>query len=131
MWTERSVDFGKYWRNRPLVFSFVPRGQGLAASQKYTRNAGLCSDLEVTGHLGALIPGETPSRSGGQLVERSDDGGVDRDRVLHGQVQQLGVAGLSLDQSADPGGVVRADDQVAFQWLGGCGLLVRSRGRGR
>jgi len=25
----RSVPFGKYWRRRPLVFSLVPRCQGL------------------------------------------------------------------------------------------------------
>ena len=27
---------GKYCRNKPLVFSFVPRGHGLCGSQKYT-----------------------------------------------------------------------------------------------
>src|SRR4051812_24156633 len=30
----RSVPFGKYWRSSPLVFSFVPRCQGLWGSQK-------------------------------------------------------------------------------------------------
>jgi hypothetical protein len=30
------VPFGKYWRNKPLVFSFVPRCQGLFGSAKYT-----------------------------------------------------------------------------------------------
>ena len=33
---DRSVPFGKYWRNRPLVFSLVPRCQGLLGSAKYT-----------------------------------------------------------------------------------------------
>src|ERR1019366_8125830 len=32
----RSVPFGKYCRSKPLVFSFVPRCQGLCGSQKYT-----------------------------------------------------------------------------------------------
>src|SRR4051812_11555804 len=32
--TLRSVPFGKYWRSSPLVFSFVPRCQGLCGSQK-------------------------------------------------------------------------------------------------
>lgn len=36
LWTPKSVPFGKYWRSRPLVFSFDPRCQGLAGSQKYT-----------------------------------------------------------------------------------------------
>ena len=31
---ERSVPFGKYCRNKPLVFSFVPRCHGLCGSQK-------------------------------------------------------------------------------------------------
>src|SRR5215216_7671514 len=30
----RLVPFGKYWRSRPLVFSFEPRCQGLWGSQK-------------------------------------------------------------------------------------------------
>src|SRR6266852_8814189 len=30
----RSVPFGKYWRSKPLVFSLVPRCQGLCGSQK-------------------------------------------------------------------------------------------------
>ena len=34
LWALRSVPFGKYWRSRPLVFSFVPRCQGLCGSQK-------------------------------------------------------------------------------------------------
>src|SRR5690606_32278039 len=33
---ERSVPFGKYWRNRPLVFSLVPRCHGLCGSAKNT-----------------------------------------------------------------------------------------------
>ncbi|RGC65523.1 Integrase core domain protein [Micromonospora sp. MW-13] len=31
---DRSVPLGKYWRSSPLVFSFVPRCQGLCGSQK-------------------------------------------------------------------------------------------------
>src|SRR4030095_2587559 len=34
--TDRSVPLGRYWRSRPLVFSFDPRCQGLCGSQKYT-----------------------------------------------------------------------------------------------
>src|SRR5207244_4027244 len=30
----KSVPLGKYWRSRPLVFSLVPRCQGLCGSQK-------------------------------------------------------------------------------------------------
>src|SRR5215471_16913996 len=33
---ERLVPFGKYWRSRPFVFSFVPRCQGLCGSAKET-----------------------------------------------------------------------------------------------
>ena len=35
---ERSVPLGKYWRSRPLVFSLVPRCQGLCGSQNGARN---------------------------------------------------------------------------------------------
>ena len=34
--SDRSVPFGKYWRSKPLVFSFEPRCHGLCGSQKYT-----------------------------------------------------------------------------------------------
>jgi putative transposase len=34
LWRLRSVPLGKYWRSRPLVFSLVPRCQGLCGSQK-------------------------------------------------------------------------------------------------
>ncbi len=34
VWTDRSVPLGKYCRSRPFVFSFEPRCQGLAGSQK-------------------------------------------------------------------------------------------------
>src|SRR5262249_28859569 len=30
----RSLPLGRYWRNRPLVFSFVPRSHGLAGGAK-------------------------------------------------------------------------------------------------
>src|SRR5882762_2918628 len=33
---DRSALLGKYWRSNPLVFSLVPRCQGLLGSQKYT-----------------------------------------------------------------------------------------------
>src|SRR3546814_6150396 len=32
--TDRSVPLGKYWRIRPLMFSLLPRCQGLCGSQK-------------------------------------------------------------------------------------------------
>ena len=38
----RSVPLGKYWRSRPLVFSFVARCHGLRGSQKNT-----CSPLSI------------------------------------------------------------------------------------
>ncbi len=43
----RSVPFGKYWRKRPLVFSFVPRCQGLCGSQKYDLHLGPSSEREA------------------------------------------------------------------------------------
>ena len=36
VYPERSVPLGRYWRTKPLVFSFVPRCHGLPASQKNT-----------------------------------------------------------------------------------------------
>ena len=34
VYPDKSVPFGTYWRSNPLVFSLVPRGQGLYGSAK-------------------------------------------------------------------------------------------------
>ena len=56
---ERSVPFGKYWRNSPLVFSLVPRCQGLRGSVK---NTGMPVSTLIANSVGgeffAAVPGE-------------------------------------------------------------------------
>ena len=48
----------------------------------------------------------------------SPEGCVQGGRVLSRQVQELDVAGLPLDQGADRGAVVGADDEVASPMAG-------------
>ena len=36
LYTDSSVPSSKYWYNRPLVFSLLPRCQGLCGSVNYT-----------------------------------------------------------------------------------------------
>jgi hypothetical protein len=62
----RSVPLGKYWRSSPLVFSLVPRCQGLCGSPKVDRQAGLDPELGVLGQLGALVPGQGAAQLVGQ-----------------------------------------------------------------
>ena len=65
----RSVPLGKYWRSKPLVFSFVPRCHGLRGSQKNTCSPSVDTQLSVLGHLRALVPGQGPTKL---IRERSD-----------------------------------------------------------
>jgi hypothetical protein len=44
-----SVPLGKYWRRSPLVFSFLPRCQGLCGSQKWIARLGLRRSMGRTG----------------------------------------------------------------------------------
>ena len=57
-WRARSVPLGKYWRSSPLVFSLVPRCQGVA---EVHLQAAVDRQLRVLGHLGALIAGHRPA----------------------------------------------------------------------
>jgi hypothetical protein len=58
---------GKYWRNRPLVCSLVPRCQG-SGGRGSGRDAGVDAEPRVLGHLCALIPGDRPSELSGRVV---------------------------------------------------------------
>ena len=55
---ERSVPLGKYWRRSPLVFSFMPRCQGLWGSAKNTSRARVDLQLGVLGEFLAAVPGQ-------------------------------------------------------------------------
>lgn len=68
------MSLGKYWRNSPLVFSLVPRGQG---------------DLPVLGQFGALISGQRFAQVPRQSVEAPHQSLPDGDStVVVGQVNQ-------------------------------------------
>ena len=54
---------GKYWRNRPLVFSLVPRCQGLCGSAKKTGMRGRPAERRPS--VGAWHLGASPGQYGG------------------------------------------------------------------
>ncbi len=60
-----SVPLGKYWRRSPLVFSLVPRCQGLFGSEEHL-DAGVDLELGVLGHFFALFPGQGPPQVVGE-----------------------------------------------------------------
>ena len=72
VWMHRSVPFGKYWRNRPLVFSFLsalPWRLGIAEVELDT---GIDRELGVLGHLFALVPRQRrPQIAGRRLTVAS------------------------------------------------------------
>jgi hypothetical protein len=67
-------------------------------------------DPKVLSHLGALVPGDRPSQSWRQLTEAL----TERVAVALGQAQQPDETGLALDERADRGLLVFADDQVTL-----------------
>ena len=95
----RSALLGRYWRSRPLVFSLLPRCQGLRGSQKYTWTPVVDRELGVLGHLLALIPGQRPPELLGQPSNGSSEGGADLlSPVPLGQRDQGEVAAGPLHQ---------------------------------
>ncbi|SLM43846.1 conserved membrane hypothetical protein [Nitrospira sp. ND1] len=52
---DKSVPLGKYWRNKPLVFSLVPRCHGLCGSAGQTITAGLVSVGLLVFGIGAFV----------------------------------------------------------------------------
>ena len=69
VYPDRSVPFGKYWRSRPLVFSLVPRCQGLYGSAKKIWIASRWSQLLVLGHLFPPIVGQGFPQQGRHMPE--------------------------------------------------------------
>jgi len=95
----RLSPFAKYWRRRPLVFSFEPRCQGLWGSDVDPR---LDREAAVLGHLRALIPGERAAKLGRQGRDASLERLADLDGAAAiGQGDELAVAGGALDQGRD------------------------------
>lgn len=127
---DRSVPFGKYCRSRPLVFSLVPRCQGLWGSAK---NPGRRFDREacVRRQLLAAVPRQRPAQLLGQLGDRLGEGSAHRDRPVAGEIGAVlrprahSPAGFTrqVDQHHEPRrplnqcpdrGALQTDDQIPF-----------------
>ena len=65
----RSVRCGKYCRSSPLVFSLLPRCQGLLGSQKYTCTPLSTVNWTCSADLLALIPGQRAAQLGRQRAD--------------------------------------------------------------
>jgi hypothetical protein len=82
---------GKYWRSRPLVFSLdvVARAGPGRRGDSITEVVG---DLVVMGHLGSLVPSESPSQLRRELEDREGEGVAQRwGAAPEGKVDQLDV----------------------------------------
>ena len=99
-----------------LVGASLPGRVGVA---EVDGDTGLDAEAGVFGHLDALVPGDRAAQRVGQCRDR---GGHLVSDVFSGlvvaEVQQDHEAGGTLDQCADRGTVVAADDQVAFPVAG-------------
>jgi hypothetical protein len=65
-------------------------------------------------HLGALVPGDGSTQCRGQITETSTERVVECVAVALGQMQQPDEAGLALNEGADGGLLILADDQIVF-----------------
>ncbi len=70
--------------------------------------------IAVACRLHRLVPGDRSSQRWRQIAESRPKRFVQRVAVALRQMQQENEAGLALDEGADCGLLVRADDQVAF-----------------
>lgn len=69
----------------------------------------------MAGHLGTLVPGETPARSFRQRAEGCDEGVTQlAGRVSLGQRDQAEIPGSSVDERGDGGLAASAHDEVAL-----------------
>lgn len=81
------------------------------------RDAESLANLQVTGHLLALVPSDGPQQFFREVRHSVHERGVEDVSVTCGQVQQSHEAGLSLDQSLDDGPLLFPYDQVPFLTL--------------
>src|SRR6516164_7312060 len=79
---ESSVPRGKYCRSKPLVFSLLPRCQGLRGSQKIDLHVGGDGEVLVVSHLLASIPGQGAAQLLGQFAHVFTERGYYGRRVL-------------------------------------------------
>ena len=100
------------------MFSLVPRCQGARLVLEGDLDAGVDGELQVFGHLPAVVPGEGAA----QLLGQAQDGGGQRwahalggEHVRQGEQQQIAAA--ALDQGPDRAGPP-AEHQVAFPMPG-------------
>ena len=64
------MPFGKYWRNRPFVFSFVPALPRALRVAEVDLDTGGDRELGVLGHLFALVPRQRLPQMGGEALHR-------------------------------------------------------------
>lgn len=113
--TARFVPLGKYWRNRPLVFSLLPRCHRECVSAK---DIGTPVAALTRAWSAISLPRSQVSnlrRATGcalQCPGQRDAG--DLRRVHEGQMHEQGEASAALDQRRDRGAVGPARDQVAL-----------------
>lgn len=104
-----------------LVAAALPRARGVA---EVDLRSCVGRDVEVLGHLSALVPGQRAPQRRRELTEGADEGGVHLDGVRCGQMQKLDVAGLPFHERPDRGAVVGADDEVSLP-MAGDGTVIR------
>ena len=71
----------------------------------------------MTGHFGALVPGDRPQQRRRQIGHPRLQGIVQRLAVALNKMQQSDHPGLPFDERADRRALVLADDQIAFLTL--------------
>ena len=100
---------------RVLVRTTLPRRAGVA---EVDRRPERFRDLDVPGHLGALVPGDRPQQAIGQITHPRFQRLVQRLAIPAGQMQQPDQPRLPFDESADRGSLPPADDEIPLPVTG-------------
>jgi len=91
-----SERLGKYWRNRPLVFSLLAALPGALGITEVDLDAAVDRELDVLQHLLALVPGQRAAQLLGQRADALDQSVADRfGTVALGQLDELAGSGWS------------------------------------
>ncbi len=114
----RSVPFGMNWRNRPLVFSLLPRCQGACGSSEPDVDLQPPCQFGVAGHLGAAVVGHALAQRGGQALHLAGEAVENGIGAVAAHPAQNDEAGPALDQRARRGAVEGALDQIALPVAG-------------
>lgn len=130
-WVEpdKSVPFGRYSCSRPLVFSLVPRCQGLCGSAKNTRMASRCARRSCSAITCSRSAVNGLKQGGRHMLEFSDKSLSGTQGIGPVEPDQENQARRPLHETTDRRALASPLDQIAFPVAGHGVQVATAAGR--